>query len=112
MTVDHIIPCVCCEHPPSVDDSTYYGMPVLKVSNSIIAHKQFWTCGCPKCGRGGIKEFKSPYLAIKDWNALQKSLYEYEQKPLVFEEPWRDTCDRLGYEYEGQLSFDFKEYLE
>lgn len=108
MTVDHIIPCICCEHPPSVDDSIEYGMPILIPQNSIVAHKQFWEVKCPNCGRGGMFQFTSPYLALKDWNALQHHLYEYENKPILFEESWKDTCERLGYEYDERLEYEFK----
>ena len=45
MTVDFIIPCVCCEHPPSIDDKTGYGMPKVGVCNSLLSHKPFWWVG-------------------------------------------------------------------
>ena len=112
MTVDHIIPCICCEHPPSVDDSVHYGMPVLKVASSVIAHKQFWMYQCPVCGRGGCQEFKSPYLALKDWNSLQKQLYETAGLPILYEEPWQDTCKRLGYENDEHPRFTLEEVIE
>lgn len=109
MTVDYIIPCICCEHPPSVSDSVYYGMPILKVANSITAHKQFWAYQCPNCGRGSCKEFESSYLALKDWNVLQRSLYnkeslhEYEQKFLSLGKSRQDASDCECYG--EQLSF-------
>lgn len=100
MTVDFIIPCVCCEHPPSVDDSVTYGMPLIEVSSSVVPHQQFWSCRCPVCGRGGNAiQYKSPYLALKSWNEMQRHLYEFEKKEILLEEPWKDTCKRLGYEY-------------
>lgn len=49
MTVNKIIPCVCCEHPPSSDDENEYGMPILI--------------------------------------------------PIVYEEDFKDTCARHGWEY-------------
>ena len=79
MTVDKIIPCVCTDHNPTVADSVYYGMPQLKVSGATSYHKQFWTAFCPVCGRGGCVEYKSAYLALKAWNDMQKSLYEFEK---------------------------------
>ena len=99
MTVDRVIPCVCCEHPPSVDDGSEYGMPILIPHNSFVSHKQFWNVKCPVCGRGGCVEEKSAYLALKKWNEIMQRCYEYEHKPIVFEEEWKDTCERLGYEY-------------
>lgn len=110
MTVDYIIPCVCCTHPPSVDDSVSYGMPILEVQNSLIAHQQFWSFRCPSCGRGGnCLQFKSPYLAMKNWNEMQRSLYETAKKPIIYEESWKDTCARLGYEYDERLEYRFWE---
>ena len=100
MTVDKIIPCICCDHPPSVDDRSEYGMPVLKLANSSIPHLQFYTAECPFCGRGGVLQFKSAYLALKNWNEMQQQLYESEHKPIIYQEDWKDTCKRLGYDYE------------
>jgi hypothetical protein len=99
MTVDKIIPCVCCEHPPSVDDRHEYGMPVLIASNSCIDHLQFWEAKCPKCGRGGIIQYKSAYLALKHWNECMVRCYRMEDKEIVYYEDFKDTCERLGYEY-------------
>lgn len=39
---------------------------------------------CPNCGRGGLYEEKSAYLALKKWNELQKGLYAFEGKKIVF----------------------------
>lgn len=86
MTVDEIIPCVCIDHEPTCADSVYYGMPQLKVSNSISEHKQFWSAFCPKCGRGGCIEYKSAYLALKHWNNLMDRLWKFErQKEQLFD---------------------------
>ena len=86
MTVEKIIPCVCIDHEPTSADSVYYGMPQLKVSNSISKHKQFWSAFCPKCGRGGCLEYKSAYLALRHWNELMESLWRFEkQKNPIFE---------------------------
>ena len=98
MTVDKIIPCVCCEHPPSVDDGHAYGMPILIPCNGLKEHSQFWEVKCPNCGRGGMLQFTSTYLALKHWNELMISCYEYEKKDIVYEEDWADTCKRLGHE--------------
>lgn len=104
MTVDFIIPCVCCDHPPSVDDKCTYGMPILEVTSGVLSHQQWWSCKCTSCGRGGTAiQYKSPYLALKAWNEMQTHLYEYENKPIQYEEKWKDTCERLGYEYDERL---------
>lgn len=103
MTVDRIIPCVCCEHPPSVDDASDYGMPILKPSNGFQDHLQFWTAVCPKCGRCGVIQYKSAYLALKAWNECMVRCYDYEKKPIVYTEDWKDTCERLGYDYDASL---------
>lgn len=100
MTVDKIIPCICCEHPPSVDDKHEYGMPILIPCNSSVKdHMQWWEVKCPKCGRGGMIQYKSAYLALKSWNELQQRCYVLENKKIIYEEDWEDTCKRLGMEY-------------
>lgn len=73
-----IIPCICCDHEPSAADSVYYGMPQLKVTQSM----DFFEIYCPNCGRGGLLQFKSAYLAVKNWNEMQESLRHHE----LFEE--------------------------
>lgn len=35
---------------------------------------QYYEAFCPKCGRGGMFQFKSSYLALKHWNEMQISL--------------------------------------
>lgn len=68
-----IIPCICSE---PIDDlvDIYDGMPQLKVTNyNESCNSQYYVAYCPKCGRGGI-QFTSPYLALKNWNEMQKSL--------------------------------------
>lgn len=72
MLVDEIIPCVCCEHEPNSGDSVYYGMPQLKVCGGKPI--TFFEVFCPVCGRGGLFQFKSAYLALKDWNDMQARL--------------------------------------
>ena len=103
MTVSKIIPCVCCEHPPSSDDGHEYGMPILIPSNSLQEHMQFWEAKCPKCGRGGIFQYKSAYLALKHWNELMIRCYMNEGKPIIYEEDFKDTCARHGWEYPAWL---------
>lgn len=99
MTVHRIIPCICCEHPPSVDDGHEYGMPILIPCNGLNPHTQFWEAKCPNCGRGGLFQYKSAYLALKHWNELQSTLYSYENRKIEYREEWKDTCERLGYDY-------------
>ena len=72
----NIIPCICTDHEPNSGDSCYYGMPQFKVTDDM----SYWEIQCPVCGRGGIFQFKSPYLAAKDWNEMQERL----RKPLEF----------------------------
>jgi hypothetical protein len=38
--------------------------------------------------------------------------YDYEKKPVLYKEEWKDTCKRLGYDYGEQLSFTFEECAE
>jgi len=80
MTVEKIIPCVCCDHQPTDADSVYYGMPILRVCGHYIAHKQFWEVQCPNCGRGGTIQHNSAYLALKHWNELMERCYRMEGK--------------------------------
>ena len=82
MTVDKIIRCVCT-YPATEEEnwSNVDGMPQLVVSNGLNPHKQFWSAFCPSCGRGSKSaSHKSAYLALKDWNRLQNSLWEMETK--------------------------------
>ena len=87
MKADKIIPCVCIDHEPTVDDSVYYGMPQLKVAG--FEKNQWYTPYCPNCGRGGMSEHKSAYLALKHWNGLMERLWKHEKYvnyPFVEEE--------------------------
>ena len=65
-----ITPCICCDHEPDVGDSVYYGMPQLRVTDDM----EYFEYYCPNCGRGGCLQFKSAYLAIKNWNKMQERL--------------------------------------
>lgn len=77
MKVDKIIPCVCCDHEPNSGDSVYYGMPQLTVCRG--KSDTFFGIFCPVCGRGGNFQFKSAYLALKNWNKLQKECREIKE---------------------------------
>ena len=69
-----IIPCICSE-PIDEYGSIYDGMPQLKVTNyNKNCNTQYYEAFCPKCGRGGMFQFKSSYLALKNWNKIQKSI--------------------------------------
>lgn len=69
-----IIPCICSE-PIDEYGSIYDGMPHLKVTNyNKNCNTQYYEAFCPKCGRGGMFQFKSSYLALKNWNKMQKSI--------------------------------------
>lgn len=72
MRVEKILPCICCDHAPDAGDSSYYGMPQLKVCS--WGGKQLYEPYCPNCGRCGLHQFKSTYLALKWWNELQEDL--------------------------------------
>ena len=54
-------------------DSVYYGMPQLKVCGG--KPHTYFEVYCPNCGRGGLLQFKSAYLALKDWNEMQEELH-------------------------------------
>ena len=80
MKIDKIIPCVCCDHEPSVEDSCYYGMPQIKVYTTKLSGNTYFSAFCPKCGRGGVSDFKTVNAALKEWNILQKTLYKWKNK--------------------------------
>ena len=70
MKVGEIIPCVCTPEADLITDG-YAGMPILRTYNG---KDTFFDCQCPNCGRGGLLQFKSAYLALKDWNEMQRNL--------------------------------------
>lgn len=77
-----IMPCVCIDHEPNSGDSLYYGMPQFKVTDNM----DYWEIYCPNCGRGGLLQFKSPYLAVKDWNDMQERLRMVKDGSFIFAE--------------------------
>ena len=77
MKVDRIVPCVCCDHEPDCSDSVYYGMPQLKVCGG--KPHTYFEVYCPNCGRGGLFQFKSAYLALKAWNDMQERLWKIKE---------------------------------
>lgn len=85
MTVDKIIPCICAREAILQDEWSDEGMPQLIVRNGITPHKQFWSAFCPKCGRGSkLDDYKSAYLALRNWNRFQSNLWEMETKGDLF----------------------------
>ncbi len=76
MQVEKVLPCVCIDHEPNAGDSVFYGMPELKIAG--YHGKPLYTPYCPHCGRGGIEQYKSAYLALKAWNELIKQLRQTE----------------------------------
>lgn len=75
MKVDKIIPCICCDHEPNAGDSVYYGMPQLKVCGG--KPDTYFSVFCPVCGRGSqLMQYKSAYLALRDWNEMQSKCRE------------------------------------
>ena len=92
MTVKIIYPCVCIDHKQDGSDVCDYGMPKLYVANSIHPGKQFWIAYCPNCKRGwpGFEQ-KSAYLALKDWNELQKKCWDTKCKEF-WSGDWKVDC--------------------
>ena len=78
MKVEKIIPCICCDHEPNAGDSVYYSMPQLKVSG------KYFEVYCPNCGRSGINQYKSAYLALKAWNEMQTELINTNIESILF----------------------------
>ena len=72
MKVGKIIPCVCSPNWEEKHiESGYYGMPILRTYGGADG---YFECVCPNCGRGGMIQFKSAYLALRDWNMMQEHL--------------------------------------
>ena len=83
MKVEKILPCICVEHEPSGGDSVYYGMPQLKVCGG--KPNTYFEAYCPHCGRGGIFQYKSAFLALKAWNELQEQLRDSRHLKLIMD---------------------------
>lgn len=75
MRLAGITPCICCEanYAEGHINSVYYGMPQLRVAGGLSGN-QYYDAYCPKCGRGGLIQYKSAYLALKAWNEMQYDL--------------------------------------
>ena len=84
MKVDHIETCICCDHESTCADSVYYGMPQLKVSGG--GDQQRFTAYCPECGRGGVVEHKSAFLALRSWNKMQQRQKRIEKHGLFVDD--------------------------
>ena len=93
MKVKRVLPCICISHKPNAGDQTYYGMPILTVTED----GRFWGIQCPACGRAGfgLHQYKSQYFALKAWNELQIGLWNskcrdfWEDKPKEGCPEWR-----------------------
>lgn len=98
MKIDKITPCICVEHIPEAGDSSFYGMPQLQVTQIWHGH-QYYTPFCPNCGRGGLSQYKSAYLAFKGWNEMQERLWRMNDgKPMPYVKKDIDTLPRNGYD--------------
>ena len=83
MKIGKIHPCICIERNREAGDSGFLGMPNLKIYQGSPEYPECYVPYCPSCGRGGIKEYPSAFMALKAWNALQESLWEMNGgKPL------------------------------
>lgn len=72
MKVRKVIPCICSPNWENEQTANgYYGMPQLRVYGGS---DRYFDAYCPKCGRGGLLQYKSAYLALKEWNEMQQSL--------------------------------------
>lgn len=76
MKVDRVLPCVCLDHKLTCADSIYAGMPQLK----FTPDGGWFEVYCPNCGRGGLFQYKSAYLALKHWNNMQERLWKDRRK--------------------------------
>lgn len=73
MKVDKIIPCICMKDKEDYG-SLFDGMPILYVDKN-----QHYSYVCPKCGKGlKLSQYKSAYLALKNWNEMQQKLNNNE----------------------------------
>ena len=90
MKVERVIPCVCLDHQLTLADSMYERMPHLKVEHS----GKYFVAYCPKCGRGGGKGHESAYLALKDWNRFQYSLWQCQKKENI---NWMNTSYEIEW---------------
>lgn len=82
MTVEYIIPCICCEQKQNKIGNAYSGMPILLVTGNYNPHVQFYDVQCPKCKRGGMFQDKSAYIALKRWNNLMRECYRLNGKEI------------------------------
>ena len=76
MKVKTIFPCVCIDHTPTAADSGTYGMPVMQLYSCGDGRAYHFIPKCPNCGRGGLREFTSDYMALKEWNSMQFDLWD------------------------------------
>ena len=103
MRVAKIWPCICIDHEPDCRDSVTYGMPQIRVSGCRTFESKDggyrYMPYCPRCGRGGMFDFRTDYAALKYWNELQESLWRFEVEGLFVGEKknvpkWRSDLYR------------------
>ena len=94
MKVGKIIPCACTPEPDLIANG-YAGMPILRTYGGADA---YFDVKCPKCGSGGFRQFKSAYLALKDWNEMQKELQKGDQLAVQEEDRADERCSPLRRE--------------
>ena len=73
-----IRPCVCMAKAEA-NNSMYAGMPALIPTRNDDPERYphvYWEIKCPRCGRGGILQFKTVNAAIKHWNKMQDDLWK------------------------------------
>ena len=91
MKVSKVVPCVCAPHPPTVADSSRYGMPIIHTNG------QFFSCECPVCGRGGKwLDSKTAYQALKKWNEIMLDCYDIEHKSVIYNDDFEKYVDKSG----------------
>ena len=95
MRVGKIVPCVCIDHYPNgLED----GMPDIAVGQG-----EWFSCYCRNCGRGGRwLDHESAFKALRDWNRVQKKLWQercYEDWYAVFKRDIADWEERILEEY-------------
>ena len=79
MKIDKVVPCTCIKYKPDSSVSTYYGMPILKVSVYDRGDKMFnyFEPVCPRCGMSMIgRQYNSAYLALNAWNEWMTERWE------------------------------------
>ena len=99
-----IRPCVCCKDVDN-DHGMYTGMPALIPTRNDEPEKFpqiYWETKCPKCGRGGILQYKSVHAALRSWNESQDRLWQNMDGfdiPMFYPIEEQDVCEPLYQRY-------------